>query len=320
MTQELLARAVGGDLVATARLITSIERGEVPDPVMDEVLRLAGGADVIGITGTPGAGKSTLVAALIEHLRGEGRRVAVLAVDPSSPLTGGAVLGDRVRMAALATHPDVFVRSMATRGELGGLARAAPAAVRLLDAVGMDVVIVETVGVGQSEVAVAATADCVVLVVAPGGGDAVQAMKAGVLEIADVIVVNKADLPGADRARTELAAALRVRPAGRPVPEVLSAQADVGAGVSALAAHVGGTIAARRRTGALRSRRAEQLRRETLERAGRVVQRRLLECPERWLDAQLLEALASSARDPAGLGDAIAERVLERAARSSGAS
>ena len=315
MSGELLSAAVAGDLAATARLITLIERAEMPDAVMDEVLRRTGGADVIGVTGTPGAGKSTLVAALIGVLREQGLRVAVLAVDPSSPLTGGAVLGDRVRMAAHTTQPDVFVRSMASRGELGGLAQAAPAAVRLLDAVGMDVVIVETVGVGQSEVAVAAATDCVVLVLAPGGGDAVQAMKAGVLEIADVIVVNKADLPGADRTRTELAAALRVRPAGRAVPAILSAQADAGAGVAELAGQVAELIADRRRSGALRARRTEQLRREALERAARAVQRRFLECPERWLDDDALAALAGSARDPVGLGEAIAARVLARAER-----
>jgi LAO/AO transport system kinase len=204
---------------------------------------------------------------------------------------------------------------MASRGALGGLAQAAPAAVRLLDAVGMEVVIVETVGVGQSEVAIAATADCVVLVLAPGGGDGVQAMKAGVLEIADLIVVNKADLPGADRTRSELAAAFRMRPAGGPAPKVLSAQADAGTGVAELLAHVGETIAERRRSGELQDRRAARLRAETLARAGRALRERLLEAPERWLEPDLVAALESGTSDPTGLGDRIADRVLARAAR-----
>ena len=311
MSDALLARALDGDRAAAARLISAIESAGGLEPArMDEISARGGRADVIGVTGTPGAGKSTLVAALIRVLRARGRRVAVLAVDPSSPLTGGAVLGDRVRMASLTTDPDVFVRSMASRGELGGLALAAPAAIRLLDAIGMDVVIVETVGVGQSEVAIAAAADCVLLVLAPNGGDGVQAMKAGVLEIADAIAINKADLPGAARAKTDLSAALRIRPPGQPMPEVLLTEAQSGGGVEQLLDALTGLLEARRADGTLEAARLERLRREALERAGWAARRRMLERPEQWLDAELLDGLARRTLDPTTVGDRIAARAL----------
>jgi len=162
---------------------------------MKELLPLTGAARVIGLTGAPGVGKSTTVSALVGAFRAAGRRVAVLAVDPTSPFTGGALLGDRVRMQDHATDDQVFIRSMATRGHLGGLAAAAPQAIRVLDAAGFEVILVETVGVGQAEVAVAALADSVVVLLAPGLGDAIQAAKAGILEVADLFVVNKADKP-----------------------------------------------------------------------------------------------------------------------------
>jgi len=162
---------------------------------MKDLLPLTGAARVIGLTGSPGVGKSTTVSALVGAFRAAGRRVAVLAVDPTSPFTGGALLGDRVRMQDHATDDQVFIRSMATRGHLGGLAAAAPQAIRVLDAAGFEVILVETVGVGQAEVAVAALADSVVVLLAPGLGDAIQAAKAGILEVADLFVVNKADKP-----------------------------------------------------------------------------------------------------------------------------
>jgi LAO/AO transport system kinase len=315
VSERLLACALAGDSAALARLLSEIERGGgIAPALMDEVFARSGRAEVIGVTGPPGAGKSTLVAALIAELRRRGKRVAVLAVDPSSPLTGGAILGDRVRMAAISTDPDVFVRSMASRGELGGLALAAPAAIRLLDASGMDVVLVETVGVGQNEVAIAACADCVVLVLAPGAGDGVQAMKAGVLEIADVIAVNKADLPGAEQARADVAAALRLGAGARRVPTVLLTVAESGKGVAELAEAFERRVASQREDGQLAERRLERLRREALERAGWVVRRRILEHPERWLDAALLAGLAERTRDPASVGEAIADRALAAAA------
>ena len=195
----LVERARRGEQLAVARLISLVEDG-AEDALRKVAAALAphtGRAHVVGVTGPPGVGKSTTTSALVTLLRGAGRRVGVLAVDPSSPFSGGALLGDRVRMGEHATDDGVFIRSMATRGHLGGLAWAAPQALRVLDAAGCDVVIVETVGVGQSEVEVVALADTTVVLIAPGMGDGVQAAKAGILEIADVFAVNKADRDGA---------------------------------------------------------------------------------------------------------------------------
>jgi LAO/AO transport system kinase len=201
----LLVQARGGDRAAVARLLTLVEQGGDAAAAVDRLAFPGSGATpTIGITGSPGAGKSTLVSALVHRARTDGRRVAVLAIDPSSPFTGGAILGDRVRMGDHALDDGVFIRSMATRGHLGGLAVATPQAARLLDAVGYDLVLIETVGVGQVEVEVAGEADLTVVVVNPGWGDAVQANKAGLMEIADVFVINKADRPGAEATRRDL--------------------------------------------------------------------------------------------------------------------
>jgi LAO/AO transport system kinase len=202
---DLVARARDGQARAVARLISLVEDGS---PLLREVTAAlapyAGHAHVVGITGAPGVGKSTSTSALVAAFRAQGRRVGVLAVDPSSPFSGGALLGDRVRMQEHALDPGVFIRSMASRGHLGGLAAATPQAVRVLDAAGCDVVIVETVGVGQSEVEIAGAADTTLVLLAPGMGDGVQAAKAGILEIGDVFVVNKADRDGAQATAREL--------------------------------------------------------------------------------------------------------------------
>jgi len=199
-------RLFAGDRRALARMLTFVEDGspQVQHEVIARLHPRAGGARLIGITGSPGVGKSSVTTALVTVLRAAGRRVAVLAVDPSSPLTGGALLGDRIRMQAHHGDEGVFVRSMAARGHLGGLAAAVPAAALVLDAAGFDDIIVETVGVGQSEVDIASLADTTLVVLAPGLGDSVQAAKAGILEVADVLVVNKADQPGAGRLESEL--------------------------------------------------------------------------------------------------------------------
>lgn len=209
VTHDLIDRLEARDARALARAMTLIER---QDPVVDDLLRTVrprtGKARVVGVTGSPGSGKSTLTDAVIAKYREAGDRVGVVAIDPSSPFSGGAILGDRIRMMRWHDDPDVFIRSMATRGQLGGLAAATLQVVALLDATGFGHVIVETVGVGQSEIDIVDAADTTVLVLTPGSGDGVQAFKAGIMEIADVFCVNKADLPGADRVRQDVRGAL----------------------------------------------------------------------------------------------------------------
>ncbi len=202
---ELFEAAVAGDRAAVARLLSMIERGGDDARSVGRLSHpLSGHGYTVGMTGAPGAGKSTLTSSVISHLRSLDTEVAVLAIDPSSPFTGGAILGDRVRMQDHATDPGVFIRSMATRGHLGGLSLAAPEAVRLLDAIGRRWILVETVGVGQVEVEIAGKADTTVVVVNPGWGDSVQANKAGLMEIADIFVINKADRAGVDQTRRDL--------------------------------------------------------------------------------------------------------------------
>ncbi|WP_041783217.1 methylmalonyl Co-A mutase-associated GTPase MeaB [Mycolicibacterium chubuense] len=202
---ELIAAARAGSPRAAGRLLSFVESPR-RDEVLSALAALEGvvSAPVVGITGPPGAGKSTTVGALVGAYRAAGKRVAVLAVDPSSPYSGGALLGDRIRMAAHINDPDVLIRSVATRGHLGGLAASVPAAIRLVSALAFDVVVIETVGVGQSEIEIAAVADPTVVILNPGAGDAVQAAKAGLLEVADIVAVNKADREGADQTVRDL--------------------------------------------------------------------------------------------------------------------
>ena len=246
---DLVARARQGEHRAVARLISLVETDtDAGRALLREVAaRLApytGRAHVVGLTGPPGVGKSTSTSALVTALRGRGRRVGVLAVDPSSPFSGGALLGDRVRMGEHATDEGVFIRSMASRGHLGGLAWSTPQALRVLDAAGCDVVLIETVGVGQSEVEVVALADTTVVLLAPGMGDGVQAAKAGILEVADVLAVNKADRDGARRTVRDLEYAIAMSADGgdrgwtRPVVSMVAVRGDgVDDLVAALDAH-----------------------------------------------------------------------------------
>lgn len=210
--KELVRRCIEGDVRAAARLITLLENQD--RDAYAALYRLkdhSGRAQIIGITGPPGAGKSTLVDKLITQFRARGLKVGVLAVDPSSPFSGGAILGDRLRMQGHATDPAVFIRSLATRGSLGGISKATHAAIRVLDAAGYDIVLVETVGVGQSEIDIVRVTDIVVLVSVPGLGDDIQVIKAGIMEIGDIFVVNKADRDGADRVVRELRAMLEMQ-------------------------------------------------------------------------------------------------------------
>lgn len=235
-SRALVPGVLSGDRRALARLISRAEAGGGEcRPALADLHRHTGRAHIVGLTGVPGSGKSTLARALAGHLRESGRTLGIVAVDPSSPYSGGAILGDRIRMGALAGDPGVFIRSMASRGALGGLARAALDAVDAMDAAGFDMVMIETVGVGQDEVDIAGAADTAVVVSAPGLGDDVQALKAGVLEIADIHAVSKADRPEADRTVSELKRMLTLGAAapGRPVP-VVATSAATGAGVAAL--------------------------------------------------------------------------------------
>jgi LAO/AO transport system kinase len=258
-----LEAARGGDRAALARLLSIVERG---GPEAREVGRLAyplgGEARTVGITGAPGAGKSTLTNGLIGALRREGLEVAVLAIDPTSPFTGGAILGDRVRMGEHALDEGVFIRSMATRGHLGGLALATPEAIRVLDATGHHRVLIETVGVGQVEVEVASSADTTVVVVNPGWGDEIQAAKAGLLEVADVFVINKADRPGVDETRRDLEQMLElsaVSPEDGWRPPIVAVVATEGTGVDDLWSAIGGHEDHLARTGELQARRSARL-------------------------------------------------------------
>lgn len=242
---DLFDAAVGGSRPALARLLSLVERGgDDAREISRRAAPRSGSAYTVGLTGAPGAGKSTLTSAVVSHLRGEGERVAVLAIDPSSPFTGGAILGDRVRMQEHATDDGVFIRSMATRGHLGGLSLATPEAVRLFDAVGHRLVVVETVGVGQVEVEVAGKADTTVVVVNPGWGDSVQANKAGLMEVADVFVINKADRDGVEQTRLDLEQMLDLAGGvaeGGWRPPIVATVATTGVGIadvwSAIVAH-----------------------------------------------------------------------------------
>jgi LAO/AO transport system kinase len=267
---ELVDRMLGGDRLALARLITLVENAS---PLVPEIMRRihprTGRAYTVGVTGPPGAGKSTLVDALTARLRARGASVGVVAVDPTSPFTGGAVLGDRIRMQAHTLDPGVFIRSMATRGSLGGLARATASVQKLLDAFGKDWILVETVGVGQSELDIIKLADSVVVVLVPESGDAIQTMKAGLLETADVFVVNKADRDGAHALVAELRYMVHLHKQGQQAAReldwevpVLSTVAATGTGIDELLAEIGRHRAALETDGALERRRHARRARE----------------------------------------------------------
>ena len=288
---ELFQAALQGDRAALARLLSLLERGgQQGRDIARLSYALSGQAYTVGLTGAPGAGKSTLTSALITHLRSLGEQVAVLAIDPSSPFTGGAILGDRVRMQDHATDPGVFIRSMATRGHLGGLSLATPEAVRLLDAVGQRWVLVETVGVGQVEVEIAGKADTTVVVVNPGWGDSVQANKAGLMEIADIFVINKADRKGVEETRRDLEQMLDLgdHPHEAWRPPILAAVATDGTGVSALWQTVAEHRAFIEGSGELERRRSLRLRLELREIVARRLEQRARELTsgDRWDELQ----------------------------------
>jgi LAO/AO transport system kinase len=264
-TDTLIERALDGERRSIARLISLVEDG-TPElsRIMTALHPHTGDAYSIGITGAPGAGKSTLTERLVARARRDGNKVGVLAIDPSSPFSGGALLGDRVRMQSHATDPEVFIRSMATRGHLGGLSLATPEAIRVLDAVGNDVIVIETVGVGQAEVEITDACDTTLVVVNPGWGDAVQAAKAGLMEIADVFVVNKADRAGTREAVREIKQMLDMSQ-GEWRPEVIETIAVKGEGIDELWTAIEKHRAYQEEKGRLGSRRRRRVQREIRE-------------------------------------------------------
>jgi LAO/AO transport system kinase len=237
---ELIAKLLSGDPRSVARAITTVESGAAESAgLMKAVFPKTGNALVIGITGSPGAGKSSLVDKLAFHYKDKGEKVGIVCIDPSSPFSGGAILGDRIRMATLGLDKNIFIRSMATRGNLGGLSRATVDAVAILDAAGFDKVIVETVGVGQDEVEIVKTADVSVVVLVPGMGDDIQAIKAGIMEIGDVFVINKADREGVLRTQKELESLLsRAHPPDKWKPPIVPTVAPENKGIEDLAAAI----------------------------------------------------------------------------------
>lgn len=255
---ELVEGVLAGDARLLARAISLVEDGDVRGAdIVRAISERTGGAQVVGLTGAPGAGKSSLLAALVGVLRGARRTVGVVSVDPSSPFTQGALLGDRVRLAEHFTDSDVFIRSMGTRGSAGGLAAATFDAVRLLDASGKDVVLVETVGAGQAEVDVARIADVVVLLVMPGGGDTIQALKAGIMEVPDVIAVTKGDLPAAAAAVADVRAGVGLEPDTTRRPTIVVTSAHTGDGVTDLVGAIESVFSELRESGRLAERRTQ---------------------------------------------------------------
>jgi LAO/AO transport system kinase len=307
----LVAGVLAGDTRAVARAISFVEDAR-PEAraLLAALFPHAGGSLVVGVTGPPGAGKSSLVDRLTAHLRRQGRTVGIVAVDPTSPFSGGAILGDRIRMQAHATDPGVFIRSMATRGHLGGLAGATDQALTVLSAAGNDVILVETVGVGQDEVEIVGTADVSLVVLVPGLGDEVQALKAGIMEIADVFVVNKADRDGVERVVAEIESMLSLAAADGEPPVIVKTVATRDEGIAGVLEAVEAFHRRASDSGALAKKRRAQMRRQ-LEDAVRQrvmghVFRRVI-APEEL--ERTLGRLAERAIDPFTAADGIVERM-----------
>ncbi len=308
--EALRTSLLAGDERAIARAISLVESGtDAGQELLRSVRDATGRARVVGITGSPGAGKSTLTDALIGELRGADKRVAVVAIDPTSPFSGGAILGDRIRMTRWHSDPEVFIRSMATRGHLGGLAAATLQVVALLDAAGFDYVLLETVGVGQSEVDVVQAADTTVVVLTPGQGDGVQAFKAGIMEIADVFCINKYDQPGADRLRREIAGALELGMYDGQTwfAPIVGTVATKGEGVAELMAKISEHQAHVGEEGLEKSRRA-RVRAEVVATLGEMLRRVLAEG-----EAEAVDAVLAGSATPAEVVQRLLGKVADRA-------
>jgi LAO/AO transport system kinase len=311
---EVVEGVLRGERRAIARAISMVEDGSDGLPeLIGGLYPRTGTAYTIGLTGSPGVGKSSLGAALVKSARARDRNVAVLAVDPTSPFTGGALLGDRLRMQDHATDPGVFIRSMATRGHLGGLALAAPEAVMVLDASGVDLVIIETVGVGQAEVAVATAADTTIVVVAPGWGDAIQASKAGILEVADVFVVNKADRDGAGEATRDLEQMLHLGPKLEWSPPVVKTTATADQGIDDLWDAIEGHRKHLESTGEFERRRRQRVLREVEDMVSARLRARVAGMFEEGALEELADDLVAREVDPYAATDILVARLGKEA-------
>jgi GTPase len=314
MTARLLQDFLAGRAAALARAVSIVENHR---PGFDELLGAVhsriGRARRIGLTGPPGAGKSTLTARVAQALRTQGLTVGILAVDPTSPYTGGALLGDRVRMEEIALDKGVYIRSLATRGALGGLSAATREVADLLDAFGFDRILIETVGVGQSELEVARTADSIAVVLVPESGDGIQALKAGLMEIADVFVVNKADRPGADRLRKDIDIALHYRPPAAWTPPVIATVGVTGDGIPELIAALDAHYQYLVESGALAERRQSRLRERVVDVVDQRLKSRIWDDPSAaaWL-AGRLAPLAAGETTPFAVADELLERQFNR--------
>jgi LAO/AO transport system kinase len=311
---SLASLVVSGDRRALSRAITSVENSDPGSrELLEELYPRVGRAKRIGFTGPPGVGKSTLVSELAKYWRSKDKTVGIVAVDPSSPFTGGALLGDRIRMNSVGMDPGVFIRSMATRGALGGLARATSDACDVLDASGKDIVMVETVGVGQSEIEIVRVTDTTIVILSPESGDGVQAMKSGLMEIADVIVINKADRAGADVLETQIRSSFELSTSRMP-PAIVQTAAATGKGIAEAAAAIEAHTEKMEREGTLREHRAARLRFRIARLVEEALSRRLSHDPSAaaWMETRVEEVLAGRMTP----GDA-AEEVLDRMTQGS---
>ncbi|WP_342026578.1 methylmalonyl Co-A mutase-associated GTPase MeaB [Proteiniborus ethanoligenes] len=263
---EYVEKLLNGDKRTCARLISMVENNEEEAKnIIKDIYRYTGKAHIVGITGPPGGGKSTMTDKLAKELRKRGKTVGIIAIDPTSPFTGGAILGDRIRMQDLATDPGVFIRSMGTRGHLGGLSKATQNALKILDVYGVDYIIIETVGVGQSEIDIVKTADTVVMVMVPGLGDDIQAIKAGVMEIGDIFAINKSDLDGAARTQAELKAMLDMSPQKSRRPPIVPVVSSLNKGIDTLLDEIINHMEYLKSSGELKTRRENNVQMEIIK-------------------------------------------------------
>ncbi len=309
--QQLVEELLAGNRRAAARLISKVENDE-PEKreLLKEIFPHTGNAYVIGVTGAPGSGKSSLVDCLLQQMRSENLKVGVIGVDPTSPFSGGAILGDRIRMQEHALDQDVFIRSMGTRGSLGGLARATREAIQVLDAFGKDIILVETVGVGQSEVDIVKTADSTMVVLTPAGGDSVQTIKAGIMEIADLFVVNKADFPGTERTLTEINMMLDMKEDDRWRPPVMRTVSVRSEGIE----EVWKSLKEHRRfmeeSGRLLEIRRDRVRRELTEQVEYLVKNRIWDRVKEQIEFDsLVEKIVLRRRDPYSAAHELLEKI-----------